>query len=190
MPLFGQEKDFAFQNQQERVPVHITQLYVFGGYQPAFQFSDDDWRVGGTRHGFNVGVVYEENFSKYDDAFNWAVGVRYSMLGRRGDSMDSRTMHNLNIPVDFNVRILKGYGGHIMGGLDVQLTLVEIINGPADSPIREEGRSNGIDVIPYLGFVYKAESYRLSIQAGRGILPQPYDYFNEYYLFGFGYHLW
>ncbi len=180
----------ALAQEDERQEVHITQLYLSAGYQSAFQFSDDLPRIGGTRHGFNIGIVYEENFSKYSDGFNWAIGMRYSRLGRRGDSLDSRTLHCINVPVDFNVRILEDYGGFIMGGFDVQFVLFDRIKGPQTSPLYDEGPSNLFDAIPYLGFVYKAKRYRLSLQAGKGILPQPYGYFNEYYLFNFGYHLW
>lgn len=178
-----------FSNGQERREIHVTRHVLTIGYQPSFQFTDDDPRVGEALHGLNVGYLYENNFSKYTDAVNWGLGIRYASLGRSDDSAAHRILHTISIPFQVDVRIFEGYKGFIFGGLNSFFKVNEYFTGPEDDSIRREGPSYFYDMIPYLGFLYKSDRYRWGLQAGKGLIPQPYGNHHEYYLFHFGYHL-
>lgn len=176
-------------NAQERQEVHITKHVFTVGYQPAFQFTDDIPRLGGAVHGLNFGYLYENNFTRFSDDVNWAWGARYATLGRSDDSSAHRIIHNLSVPFQVDVRLIPGYNVFVFGGLNSFIRLDEIFTGPSDHSIRREEASNYFDLIPYLGFLYKSDKFRWGLQAGRSYFPQPYGYFNEYYLFHVGYHL-
>lgn len=174
---------------QDRKELQLTKHILTIGYQPAFQFSEDNPRIGGAVHGLNIGYQYEENFTKYSDDVNWSVGFGYATLGRSGDSSAHRIIHNLSIPFQVDVRVVPGYKSFLFGGLHSFVRIREVITGPANHSIRREASSNYFDLIPYLGYMYKSDRFRFGLQAGRSLLPQTYGSFNEYYLFHFGYHL-